>query len=329
MSLEPLAASGPRPDDALPLAGSRTVWFREVLRDGTVVPARVLSEAERQRLTGLRAPVAGLSLDRPRLMGVLNVTPDSFSDGGDLATLEAIVARARTMAEDDACDILDVGGESTRPGAAEVDLPEEIGRVVSAIHAIRGAGIATPISVDTRKARVAAAALEAGADMVNDVSALTFDPDMARVVAEAGVPVCLMHAKGDPATMQADPHYDDVVAEVGAYLKSRIEAAALAGVSTDNLVVDPGIGFGKNLQHNLSLLHRLAVYHELGAALLLGVSRKRFIGTLGGAPEPKDRLGGSLAVALWGVTRGVQILRVHDVRETRQALRLHEAVSGD
>ena len=196
------------------------------------------------------------------------------------------------------------------------------------IEAIRSVGIATPISVDTRKAAVARAALAAGADMVNDVSALTFDPDLAHVVAEAGAALCLMHAKGTPETMQADPHYDDVVAEVFDHLAARIAAAEAAGIDRARLLVDPGIGFGKTLQHNVSLIRSLSVYHGLGAGVLLGASRKRFIGTIGEAPAASDRLGGSLAVALHAAGQGAQVIRVHDAYETRQALRLHEALSG-
>ena len=278
----------------------------------------------RARLSAERPALAGLSLDRPRVMGILNVTPDSFSDGGDLIEPGVAVARAQAMAGE--ADLLDIGGESTRPGAKEVDLAEEIRRTAPVIEAIRGAGITTPISIDTRKARVAEAALDAGADMVNDVSALTFDPELAALCAERAVPVCLMHAKGTPADMQKDPRYDDVVAEVLGFLEERIAVAEAAGVARDKIVIDPGIGFGKTQAHNLALLRDLAAFHDLGLPLLLGVSRKRFIGDIGGAPAPKDRLGGSLAVALHGAEQGVHILRVHDTYATTQALRLFAAL---
>ncbi|KAA9010134.1 dihydropteroate synthase [Histidinibacterium aquaticum] len=269
-------------------------------------------------------PLCGLALDRPRLMGILNVTPDSFSDGGRHATVEAALARARTMARE--AEILDIGGESTRPGAEEVPVAEEIARTVPVIEAIRAAGLATPISIDTRKAAVAEAALDAGADMVNDVTAGRFDPEMLPLVAGRGVPVCLMHSVADPKTMQAHARYDDVVEEVYAHLEERIAAAEDAGIDRRNIIADPGIGFGKTLQHNLSLIRHLDRYHALGVPLLFGASRKRFIGAITGADDAADRLGGSIAVALAAATKGAHILRVHDTHETGQALRLHLAI---
>lgn len=308
-----------RQDHLIRLAGG-WCWF-----DPTGVP-----DVELARLTAPRVPIAGLSLERPRIMGILNITPDSFSDGGDLATVAQAVARAKAVVG--VADIIDIGGESTRPGAAPVPVSVEIARVVPVIAAIRAAGITLPISVDTRKAQVAAAALRAGASMVNDVSALQFDPDMAAVVAAADVPVCLMHALGDPATMQDDPHYGDVVAEVYQFLQDRLDMAVTAGIGRHRIIVDPGIGFGKTLQHNVTLLRHLDVLHGLGQPILLGVSRKRFIGQIGGqiggVSGARDRLAGSLAVALHAVAQGVQILRVHDTTETRQALSLHQAVTG-
>jgi dihydropteroate synthase len=268
--------------------------------------------------------LCGLSLDRPRIMGILNVTPDSFSDGGDVTTVKAALARVRAMA---AADILDIGGESTRPGAETITDAEEIRRVVPVIRAVRNAGITTPISVDTRKSAVADAALAAGADMVNDVSAFRHDPALADLVAERGVPVCLMHSLGDPATMHLNPTYTDVVAEVVAHLAARVAFATARGVARDRLIVDPGIGFAKTLQHNLDLLRALLRLHDLGLPVLLGASRKKFIGTICGADLAKDRMPGSIAVALHGVAMGVQILRVHDVAETAQALALWQAVS--
>lgn len=320
---QPIARSGnPRPEGALPLAGSETVWWNETLE--TV--ASDIDAATRHRLSGLRAPLAGLPLDRPRIMGILNITPDSFSDGGQVFAVEAALDRARKMAAE--ADILDIGGESTRPGSAAVPEKDEISRVVPVIEAIRAAGITTPISIDTRKASVAAAALDAGADIVNDVAAMTYDSAMAGLVAERGVPVCLMHAQGDPETMQNDPRYDDVVRDVYDWLAERIEAAVSAGISRDKIIADPGIGFGKTLQHNVSLLQNLSIYHGLGCPILLGASRKRFIGTIGNAPDPLDRTAGSVAVALHGAAQAVQILRVHDTFETRQALSLQQAIFG-
>lgn len=318
-----LMTDADRPQGALTLGGG-WCWF-----DPGTAPPAVVAE-----LTAPRAPVVGLSMDRPRIMGILNITPDSFSDGGQLATVAAALERAKAMVG--VADLLDIGGESTRPGAMDVSVSAEIGRVVPVIAAIRDAGLTIPISVDTRKAAVAHAALAAGADMVNDVSALTYDPGMAAFVAAADVPVCLMHAQGEPATMQADPRYDDVILEVYQFLEERIEAAISAGIAADKIIIDPGIGFGKTLQHNVTLLRGLAVLHGLGCPVLLGASRKRFIGQIGGqiggqfgrGAGAQDRLAGSLAVALHGVAQGVQILRVHDTDDTRQALSLQQAVTG-
>nr|WP_259805637.1 dihydropteroate synthase [Aliiroseovarius crassostreae] len=311
------------------LAGSADLWFDQVMwRDRTGASGvTVLDDCPQEvlaRLSSPRAAIAGLSLDRPRVMGILNVTPDSFSDGGDLATVSAAVARARAMEGD--VDILDIGGESTRPGALEVDVTEEIRRTAPVIRALRDAGITTPISIDTRKSAVAEAALEAGADMVNDVSAFEFDPELAHLVAERDVPVCLMHAKGLPENMQDDPRYEDVTFEVLEHLEARIALAEAAGIRRDRIITDPGIGFGKTLQHNVILLRALALLHDLGLPILLGVSRKRFIGALGRAEDAKDRAPGSIAVALDGVRQGAHILRVHDVRETAQALRLQNVL---
>lgn len=278
-----------------------------------------------QRLTALRAPVAGLSMDRPRLMGILNVTPDSFSDGGKFLDPEAARTHARRMVAEGA-DILDIGGESTRPGAALVPAEEEIARTAPVIAAI--AADAVPISIDTRKAAVASAALAAGAAMVNDVSAMSFDAAIAPLVARKAVPICLMHAQGDPATMQDAPRYDHVTLDVYDYLEARIAEAVAAGIDRSRIVIDPGIGFGKTLEHNLTLLRDLAVFHGLGCPVLLGASRKRFIGTIGGAEAASDRVPGSLAVMLHGVAQGVQLSRVHDTKEARQALSLMMAI-GD
>jgi dihydropteroate synthase len=315
---------GPRTSKALDLAGSRFVWFdRTMDAQGVVHPASELTGEGLRALVHPAPVLCGLALDRPRIMGIVNVTPDSFSDGGDAATVATALAWVREM---DGADILDIGGESTRPGAEWVPVATEIDRVVPVIRAIREAGILTPISIDTRKAEVARAALAAGADMVNDVSAFRHDPELAQVVAEARVPVCLMHSLGDPATMQHDPQYYDVLSEVRDHLAERVDFALAAGIARDSIVVDPGIGFGKTLDHNMTLLRGLAQFHGLGLPLLLGVSRKRFIGTIGGGETPKGRMPGSLALALHGAAMGVQILRVHDVAQTRQALALWQAL---
>jgi dihydropteroate synthase len=265
-------------------------------------------------------------MDRPQIMGILNVTPDSFSDGGRFLDPAAALAQARAMALDGAA-LLDIGGESTRPGAAEVPVAEEIARTEPVIAALRGAGL--PLSIDTRKAEVARAALAAGAAIVNDVSALTFDAGLAGVVAAAGVPLVLMHAQGTPATMQDAPVYDDVLLDVYDWLEARIAAAEAAGIARGRIVVDPGIGFGKTAAHNLALIRGLSLFHGLGCPLLLGASRKRFIGMISGEERADRRVAGSLAVALAGAAQGAQLLRVHDVAETRAALALARAISGE
>ncbi|REF67446.1 MULTISPECIES: dihydropteroate synthase [Paracoccus] len=299
-------------------------WVRfsqcELLRRGEA-PRVVDSapDAVLAALTAPRAPLLGLSLDRPRIMGIVNATPDSFSDGGAYDGAE----QARLLAAQGA-EILDIGGESTRPGAREVPVAEEIARLAPAIAA--GCGLAA-ISVDTRKAEVARAAIAAGAGLVNDVSGFDFDPAMAGTVAAAGVPVCLMHAQGIPETMQDNPSYGDVLLDVYDALAERIARAEAAGIPRDRIVIDPGIGFGKTQEHNLAILRRISVYHGLGCAVLLGVSRKRFIGGIGGAERPADRVPGTLAVTLYGIAQGIQIHRVHDVAETRQGLALWRAVT--
>lgn len=326
----PIASVDPsRPAGALPLAGG-WCWFSqvEVLRRDAppeVVPVSALPAEVRERLSAPRAAFGGLRMDLPQVMGILNVTPDSFSDGGRFLAPEAALAQAQAMAE--GADVLDIGGESTRPGAAEVPVSEEVERTAPVIAALRAGGMTVPISVDTRKAGVARAALAAGAGIVNDVAAMGFDPEMASVVAGSGAPVILMHSIKTPATMQDDPRYDDVLLDVYDFLKARIAAAVAAGIGRARIMVDPGIGFGKTAAHNLALLQRLSLFHDLGVPVLLGVSRKRFIGTIGGEPVAERRVAGSVAVAMAGVAQGAQVVRVHDVAETRQALRLWQAAT--
>lgn len=320
-----------RTTGALPLAGG-ALWFDrvEVIERGRapfVVPAAELGAAELAPLVAPRADFAGLAMDRPRIMGILNVTPDSFSDGGLFLRPEAAVMQARRMAA--GAEIIDVGGESTRPGAAFVAEAEEIARTAPVIAALRAGGLEVPISIDTRKAAVARAAFAAGATILNDVTALQFDPAMSGIAAGAGVPVVLMHSIATPETMQDDPRYDDVLLDVYDALAARLAEAEAGGIARTRLAVDPGIGFGKTLEHNLALLRRLSLFHGLGLPVLLGASRKRFIGTLAEEAEAARRVPGSLAVALAGVAQGVQILRVHDVAETRQALRLWQSVMGE
>ncbi|MEO8244111.1 MAG: dihydropteroate synthase [bacterium] len=326
----PVAMTDPaRPPDALPLAGGRC-WFNQVevlsrSAAARLVAARDLAPEVRGRLSARRPAFGGLAMDRPLIMGILNVTPDSFSDGGLFLRPEAAVMQARIMAS--GADIIDIGGESTRPGAAEVTVTDEVARTVPVIAVLRAGGLDRPISIDSRKSDVVRAALAAGAAWVNDVTALRHDPEMAGVVAKAGCPVILMHSIATPATMQDDPVYDDVLLDVFDALAARVAAAEAAGIARDRIAVDPGIGFGKTLQHNLTLLARLSLFHDLGVPVLLGASRKRFIGTVSAEDDAARRMPGSLAVALAGVAQGVQMIRVHDVAETRQALSLWQAVT--
>ena len=327
----PIAMTDPaRPERALDLAGG-WCWFDrvEVLsRSGSqgLMAAAHLPGYLRDRLSAPRPAFFGLPQDRPLIMGILNVTPDSFSDGGRFAAPEMALIHARAMAAAGA-DILDIGGESTRPGAGDVTDAQEIARTAPIISGLRETGFGLPISIDTRKSAVAVAALTAGADMVNDVSAFAYDPDLAAVVRARDVPVCLMHAQGTPATMQLDPRYDDVLLDIYDFLAARIDAAEAAGIARGRVIVDPGIGFGKTVAHNLALVRGLSLFHGLGCRIMLGASRKRFIGTLTGT-EAADRRGpGSLAITLAGASQGVQLHRVHDTPETDQALRLWRAVN--
>jgi dihydropteroate synthase len=265
--------------------------------------------------------------DRARVMGIVNVTPDSFSDGGRLASVEAAVAHGLRLVEQGA-DILDVGGESTRPGAAPVEATEEIARVVPVIEGLRACW-AGPISIDTMKPAVARAAVAAGATMWNDVMALGFAPDGLATAAELGCDLALMHMRGEPRTMQADPRYDDVVAEVADWLSARADAAMAAGVARERIWLDPGLGFGKTAAHNLTLTAHLDQLAAMGFPILYGASRKRTIQSVDPtATDPADRLGGSLALALAAAQRGAAIIRVHDVRETVQALAVQAALGA-
>lgn len=281
-------------------------------------------EREWAALTGQRAPLQmgnrTIRLDQPQVMGILNATPDSFSDGGKNGDPQAALDAAHAMTADGAA-IIDIGGESTRPGAQAVFEGDEEQRVMPLVRPLAGSG--TAVSIDTRKAGIASLALGAGATMVNDVSAMLSDPRMASVVAKAGCPIVLMHHQGDPQTMQRDPRYDGPVAlEVYDWLAERIATAEAAGIARDRIIVDPGIGFGKSVQHNLELMNQLALFHGLGCAIMLGASRKRTIGALSNEAPADQRLGGSIALALKAVEQGAHIVRVHDVFETVQALRV-------
>ena len=275
------------------------------------------------RLTDSRAPLRlgsrTIRLDQPQVMGIVNATPDSFSDGGQFADSAQAASAGARMSEEGAA-IVDVGGESTRPGSKPVWEGDEIERVVPVIRQLASGGSA--VSVDTRKADVMTAALEAGARMINDVSALTYDPRSAETIAAAGVPVVLMHHQGSPESMQDNPRYEDVVVEVYLWLEERIAAAEAAGIARSMILVDIGFGFGKTVAHNLELMNNLALFHLLGCPLVIGASRKRTIGALSNEAPADQRLGGSIALALKAVEQGAQVVRVHDVPETVQALKI-------
>ena len=262
--------------------------------------------------------------ERTLVVGILNVTPDSFSDGGRFPDRATAAAHA-TLMVDDGADILDVGGESTRPGSTPVSADEELERVHPVIERLAELHPGVPISIDTRKAGVAAEALDAGATIVNDVSGGT-DPGMFDVVRDREAAVVLMHMQGDPTTMQEAPHYDDVVGEVHEYLRQRIEAAELAGIDPERIAIDPGIGFGKDLDHNLELMHGVDALLDLGRPLMVGPSRKKFIGTILDLPE-EERVEGTVGAVVWMVARGAHLVRVHDVKEVVRAVRVADAIA--
>ena len=264
-----------------------------------------------------------LSLARPLVMGVVNVTPDSFSDAGEFATTRAALARAHQLIEEGA-DILDIGGESTRPGSGGVALEEERRRVLPVLE--RLAAGAVPVSVDTQKPQLMREAIAAGAAMINDINALQA-PEALDVVAASNVAVCLMHKQGTPAAMQLSPRYDDVVTEVLKFLADRVQAGRAAGIAADRLVIDPGFGFGKTLEHNLELFRALGRFADTGVTLLAGLSRKSMLGRITGR-EVHERVFASVAAALMAVEKGARIVRVHDVAATRDALAVRAAVNG-
>lgn len=318
---------------ARPLAGDATRGFEsvELVRrtadriTAAVLPFGDLPETCLPVLDRLSAPREALRPDagRPAVMGIVNVTPDSFSDGGAHLDRAAAIGHGRALAAAGA-DILDVGGESTRPGAAPVDVAEELDRVIPVVEGLAPLGL--PVSIDTRKPAVMRAAVAAGAALINDVTALGHAPEGLETAAALGVPVVLMHMGGTPETMQHDPRYDHPLLDLYDYLAGRIDAAVAAGIPRARLRVDPGIGFGKTDAHNLAILARLEMLHGLGVPIVLGVSRKSLIGRLSRGETASARLPGSLAIAVDAVRRGVQVLRVHDVAETVQALRLAEAI---
>ncbi len=309
--------------ELLSVEGNKRVATELVPVEGLEQRLNEPAKPQWQALTAKRPPLQlgerTIRLDQPQVMGVLNVTPDSFSDGGRFADPGAAADAGADMAAQGAA-IIDVGGESTRPGASPVWGGDEVERTVPVIEQLARGGAA--VSIDTRKAEVMTAALAVGAKLVNDVSALTFDPRSAEVVAAAAVPVVLMHHQGDPETMQESPRYDDVLVEIYQWLEERIAAAESAGIARSNILVDPGFGFGKTVAHNLELMNGLAILHSLGCPIVLGASRKRTIGALSGEAPADQRLGGSITFALKAVEQGVQIVRAHDVLETVQALKV-------
>lgn len=329
---DPLLSAGPSWTGALPFADT-SLWFdrcrtASVDGDRTAITSIPANEGDAEAVAALAAPKQFAGLDftgGPMLMGVVNVTPDSFSDGGDFLDTDAAIRQGLALADAGAA-IIDVGGESTRPGAAAVSITEEVRRTEPVVRALADAGLT--VSIDTRNAGVMVAALDAGACIVNDVTALTHDPDAMSVVARAGAAVMLMHIQGEPGTMQQDPRYRFAPFDVLDWLRDRREVCIGAGIAPDMISIDPGIGFGKTVTHNLQILDWLGMFQSLGCAVTLGVSRKSFIGHVAGETEAKRRLPGSLAAGLAGVARGAQILRVHDVTETRQALAVWHGISG-
>ncbi len=325
----PLAQIGAsRPAGAQSLAGT-WAWFthaEEITRGkpSRIIPVDAIPSAPLARLTAPRADIVGLSFDRPRIMGILNLTPDSFSDGGLFTDPEAALAQCEKMVAEGA-DILDLGGESTRPGAVEVPIDEEIARTAPVIESLRKNGFTCPISIDTRKASVARAALVAGADLVNDVSAFHFDAEMQSMAAGAGAPVCLMHAQGLPENMQDNPDYSDVILDVYDSLETSVALSEAAGISRARILVDPGIGFGKSDAHNMALINGISLFHGLGCPILLGASRKSTLGRVGGVEAAHERGPASAAIGLFALGQGIQMLRVHDTEVHRQMIALWRA----
>jgi dihydropteroate synthase len=303
------------------------VFLRSDDRLPTHLPVQIESRLDNYLRSNYRLALRNSVLDlgtRTHVMGVLNVTPDSFSDGGLFAGQDAAVSHARSMASQGA-DIIDIGGESTRPGAEPLTDEEELRRILPVIERI-AAELRIPLSVDTYKARVARKALAAGASIVNDISGLRFSPDMAQVVADHGAAVVLMHIKGTPRDMQVNPVYGDVVGEIMDYLEESASIALKAGVGRERILVDPGIGFGKTVQHNLEIIDRLDEFRTLGFPIVLGTSRKRFIGTVLNIPEPRDRVEGTAATVALAIQRGAHIVRVHDVEYMMKIARMTDAI---
>ena len=321
-----------RGKDSYSVAGGK-VWFSEVEilernRDSCIVPGLEIPDQVMSALVDERANVLGFSPSSPIIMGILNATPDSFSDGNKWSCPAQALVRVKNMINA-GVNIIDIGGESTRPGFKAISEDEELSRVIPIIKSIRDADLNVPLSIDTTKAAVAAKALEAGVDFVNDISAMISDTNMVNVVKINNAPVCLMHS--EPITTDSSnlPLYENVLLDVYDFLAERLKDTDRLGIPRSKIVVDPGIGFGKTMEHNLSLLNGLSLFHSLGCTVLLGASRKRFIGTITGEAEPKKRLAGSIAVSLEGLRQGVQILRVHDIVGNYQATKMWKAMNCD
>lgn len=324
---------------ALPLAGSAIAFSAVRLWEGepgnvkhAIAGTSTIRAIDEPRIKELldriiapRAAIAGVSMDRSRIMGIVNVTPDSFSNGGEHLEPNAAIDYAKAIANGGA-DFVDIGGESTRPGSEPVAVDEELRRILPVLSGV--AALPTPVSIDTRKPEVMREAAKIRADIINDVSAFTFAPNSLATAAELKKPAVLMHAKGDPKTMQDSPSYQDVVIEVYNFLESRIEAAAAAGLPRGSLIADPGIGFGKTAAHNASLLQSITLFHGLGAPLLTGTSRKRSLQRIANAKSPQEQAAANVAAVLDAVSQGVQIVRVHEVEETRQALAVWRWLRG-
>ena len=315
---------------AASLGGMPEIAFtaaEEITRDGKLISRQIVSFSELKRhllfenITHRRADIAGMSLDQTRIMGIVNVTPDSFSDGGKFDVTASAIAHGHLIIEQGA-DVIDVGGESTRPGSDEVMIDQERARIMPVISALAKEYV---VSVDTRKSILMAEAAQAGAKIINDVSALGFDPLSAGVVVQWGLPVVLMHAQGEPRTMQLAPKYDDVALDVYDVLSAQIKKAEAAGISRSQICIDPGIGFGKSFRHNLDLMRQLTLFHGLGVAVLVGLSRKGIVGAVTGEKTAAKRVAGSIGGALQAAMMGVHLLRVHDVVETVQSLAMFNA----
>ncbi len=326
----PIVRTGsPRPKNSIFLAETN-YWVSEAeeIKFGKKTKLVSINDAPdwwKKRWLKKRSNILGMEFGFPKLMGILNVTPDSFSDGGKHIELDAALNQAKFM-EENGVDIIDIGGESTRPGALTVPISEEIRRIETVINGI-SARSKIPISVDTRKAGVASAAHKAGASMVNDVSGFTFDSDLLPFCSKYKLPVCVMHMKGSPENMQNNPKYENILIEVFDFLENQIGKLVEAGISRDQIIADVGIGFGKNIEHNLTLIKNISLFHGLGVPLLLGVSRKSIISDIAKVQKPSDRVHGSISLAISALGQGVQIFRVHDVAETRQAFDLWVAVN--